>query len=327
MKKITDFLTKVLIFVFLVIIIIWFLQDKLNKKTTVNKPETSIDTILLENIPTEKANIETIFDYSSESSNDYLDFNIGKVNFNLKRNEDFPYETLLTVGDSTKSAVRKKNSGYVTSINKLLFNKYNLVLINYYTGGAHCCMVMVPYLVVDNEVSEGTYLYLGNIDVFDKGNFFIKDNKLFAQTYDDRFAYFESDFASSGSMFFPTFYELSFNSFGFINRNDLFVDLYSKLYLQSQKDAKKIINQQNCSKDEISKYEIFGSLVYRYSLGYFAGITREALKSELASDWWCFSEKDMNKIEGDIYKALTKDNKSEDFYRDTLLDSFNKVKD
>lgn len=324
MKRIKSFLVIVTLCSLTISAVVLFQQNILIKESSVEKLETSIDEILTENISLIKPDIENMFDYSAENSNDHLTFKIDNVNFDLKRDEGDSFETLLTIEYSTKSAERIKNPGYVTSVNKLKFNDNSLLLINYYTGGAHCCMVMVPYLITDGKVDEGSYLDLGNVDIFGGDDFFINGNRLFAQTYDDRFAYFESDYASSGSMFFPTFYELSLGPFGFVNRNDLFTDMYLKLYIQSQKDAEKLISQQNCNGDEISKYETFGSLVYRYSMGYFAKVDREKLKDELKNDWWCFSEKDLDKIENDIYQALTENNKSEDFHTETLLRYYEK---
>ena len=125
--------------------------------------------------------------------------------------------------------------------------------------------------------------------------------------------------------FFTTYFELTIDPLEFVNRNELFINSYSKLYLSSQTDSKEKINKENCSKDEIGKYQVFASLVSRYTYGFLSGVSREKLKTELSNDWWCFPEKDINKTENDIYQALEDNNKSEDFVNEIIMEGYNKA--
>lgn len=312
MKKIIRILSLIIFIIALVSVFVWFFLNK-----NIEKP-------VVEEIPKEKPESEEIFDYNSETSNDHIVFNIGKFNFELKREKDL-MDTTLIIKNGTKTLISNKYPNAVASISKILFKDKNIILINYYSGGAHCCSTVIPYLIDGEKVVEGTDLDLGNIDIFNGDTFFIKNDRLFTSSVDDRFAYFEMDYADSGSMFFESYYELSLDPLKFINRNELFIDLYSKLYLESQNDSKEKISKENCSKSEIEKYQTFASLVSRYTYGFLADTSREKLKAELSNDWWCFPEKDLNKTENDIFQALEENNKSEDFVKETIMTGYDKA--
>lgn len=312
MKKIIRILSLIIFIFALASIVFWFFLNK-----NVEKP-------VVKETPKEKPESEEIFNYDSETSNDYIVFKVGKFNFELKRIED-SMDTNLIVKNGSETVISKKYSNAVSSISKILFKNKDIVLINYYSGGAHCCSLVIPYVVDGEKIIEGKGLDLGNIDIFNGDTFFIKDDKLFTSSVDDRFAYFEMDYADSGSMFFTTYYELIIDPLEFVNKNELFVDSYSKLYIEAQKDSKEKINQENCSKDEIGKYQVFASLVSRYTYGFLSGVDREKLKTELSNDWWCFPEKDINKTESDIYQALKENDKGEEFVNETIMTGYKKA--
>ena len=308
---------KIFIFISLIVLLcisVWIYENKINKQLIPAKENTSY----------EKPITETIFEYNLENDNNKIKFSTENITFELTRKDD-SMETNI-VAKVGKNIVFSKEYGMsVNSIFKINFQENKLLLINFYTGGAHCCSVAVPYFMKDNKFVEGKGLYLGNVDIYSKDNFFIKDNRLFTNTYDDRFAYFETCYASSGSMFFPTYYELTMEPLEFVNRNELFVDEYLGFYKEAQQGAKEMITKDKCNQDEVNKEEIFGSIVYRYSMGYFAKSDRNKLKNELKKDWWCFSEKNFKKIEEDIYQALTENNKSEDFFDETFNKAYEEV--
>lgn len=281
----------------------------LKTKTDNNQEKSNVDSQVknaFTNLPGSKPNTENVFKYDSENSNDNIEFKVDNAEFELKRKVN-SIETELTVTIGTKVNFTKNYKYAVNSITKLEFGDHSIVVINYYSGGAHCCSVAIPYLIKKDGVYEGKELYLGNNDVFGEDNFFVKDNRLFALTVDDRFAYYEMSFVESGIMGFPSYYELSIQPFGFENINRSFSDIYENMYSQSQNESKSLINKDICNKDEVEKASSFGLLVRRYSLGYFAGRDREALKNELNIDWWCFTEKNIDKIENEIWKKLNND--------------------
>lgn len=324
LKKIIRILSLVIFIFALISVVVWFFQNKNTEKTVIKeKPEQSQD-LINKNLPEEKPISEEIFDYDSENSNDYIVFNIGKFNFELKREKEI-METTLVVKNETKTLISKKYPNSVASISKILFKDKKIILINYYSGGAHCCSSVIPYLIENDAVIEGKYLDLGNIDIFNGDTFFIKDGGLFTTSIDDRFAYFEMDYASSGEMFFPSYYELTINPLEFINRNEMFLDTYLGLYSKSQIDIKNIINKESCAKDEFKRYSLFASLVLRYSYGFLSGVEREKLKSELSNDWWCFPEKDLNKTENDIFETLKDNNKGDEFVNERIQEGYKRA--
>ena len=305
---------KIIVLLAIISVGFWFWSNKNIKKPVVE--ETLKET----------PNSEEIFKYDSETDNDHIIFNIGNLDFEFKRIED-SMETDLVVKKGSETLFSKKYPDSVLSISKILFKDKNIVLVNYYSGGAHCCSLVIPYIVDNEKFIEGEGLDLGNIDIFNGDSFFIQDNKLFTSSVDDRFAYFEMDYADSGSMFFTTYYELMIDPLKFVNRNELFVDSYSKSYSKAQTDSREKVNKENCSKDEIGKYQVFASLVSRYTYGFLSGVDREKLKTELSNDWWCFPEKDLSKTENDIYQALTENNKSDDFVKEILMTGYEKAKE
>ena len=326
MKTIFRLVAILLVVVIVVGGIKGFLEKKQNKEVAPpvkNEVENSSEVetnILTEYIPKETPATEKIFDYSAEVSNDHVQFMVGKLNFEFKKNDSD--ETSLVVKNGVKTLLSKKYPDTVLSVFKIIFNNKNLILVNYYSGGAHCCSTVVPYLVDGEKITEGKGLDIGNIDMFSGDSFFIKDGKLMTQSYDDRFAYYEMDYADSGSMYFPSFYEFSLDTLKFTIRDDLFSDMYAKYYTKAQEKASTMLTKENCSKDEVGKYQTFGSLVSRYTFGYLSGVKREKLKSELATDWWCFKEKDLNKIENDIYQTL--DGTSTEDFQSNMIEKYYK---
>lgn len=310
-RKIIRRLSLIVFIWVLISLAIWFFQ---------NRNIEQVD----ENSSVEKPVSEEIFNYDSQTSNNHIIFDVGKFNFELKKERD-SIETTLVVKNGTKTLISKKYPDMVVSISKILFKDKNIILINYYSGGAHCCSTVVPYLIDDEKVVEGTFLDLGNIEIFNGETFFIKNDRLFTSSVDDRFAYFKMDYADSGSMFFTTYFELTMEPLEFVNRNELFVDTYAKLYASAQTDSKEKINQENCAKDEMGKDQVFASVVSRYTYGFLSGVGRDKLKTELSNDWWCFPEKDINKTEDDIYQALEKNNKSEDFINETIRTGYDQA--
>ncbi len=320
-KKITRILSLI-VFIFVVSsTLIWFYLNKDVETVT----EDTVN-LITEDFAKEKPKSEKIFDYGSEASNDHIVFNIGKFDFEFNRVKDL-MDTKLVVKNGTKILISKKYPNAVSSIYKILFKDKNIILVNYYSGGAHCCYMVIPYLIDGEKVIEGTELDLGNIDIFFKVDpFFIKDDKLFVLSRDDRFAYFEMSYAdSSNTMFFTSFHELSLEPLGFINRSELFVDHYKELYTGASKDLKEKITQENCAKDEITKQPIFGNLVLKHIYGLLAGINRNRLKLEMSGDWWCFPGKNLDEIEEKIYKSLTESGESEDFAGENIQKNYGKI--
>lgn len=323
-KKITRIL-NLIIFVFILIsTLIWYFLNKNEEKTIIKEIPKETQEIITEDITKEKPKSEEIFDYGSEASNDHIVFNIGKFDFEFNRVKD-SMDTDLIVKNGTKKVISKKYPNAVSSISKILFKDKNIILVNYYSGGAHCCSLVIPYLIDGEKVIEGRGLDLGNIDIFNGDSLFIKDDKLFTLSTDDRFAYFEMDYADSGSMFFNSYYELSLEPLKFINRNELFVDYYNQLYIGVSKDLKEKITKENCAKDEITKQPILGNLVLKYTYGLLAGINRNSLKLEMSGDWWCFSEKNLDEIENKIYKSLTEGEESENFAGENIQKNYGKI--
>lgn len=324
LKKIIKILSLIIFIFALISVALWFFQNKNIEKTVIKERPEQTQGLIDESSLKEKPESESIFDYSAENNNDHIIFNINKLNFEITRLKD-SYESKFIVKNGNKIIFSKKYPYSVLNIFKINFKENNLFLINFYSGGAHCCSTVIPYLIDGEKVIEGAGLDLGNIDIFNGDTFFIKDDRLFTSSVDDRFAYFEMDYADSGSMFFTTYFELTIDPLEFVNRNELFVNSYSKLYLSSQADSREKINKENCSKDEIGKYQVFASLVSRYTYGFLSGVSRDKLKTELSNDWWCFPEKDINKTENDIYQALEENNKSEDFVNETIKTGYDKA--
>ncbi|MDD4110565.1 MAG: hypothetical protein PHS54_03315 [Clostridia bacterium] len=324
MKKIIRILSLIIFISAVISTAIWLFLNKNVEKPLVKETSEENQSMVTEDITKEKPESEEIFGYDSETSNDHIVFDIGKFNFEFTRVKD-SMDTNLVVKNGTKTVISKKYTNAVSSISKILFKEKNIILINYYSGGAHCCSLVIPYLIDGEKIIEGKGLDLGNIDIFNGESFFIKDGKLFTESVDDRFAYFEMDYADSGSMFFTTYYELLIDPLEFVNRNELFIDSYSKLYVNSQNDSKEKINKENCVKDEIEKYQVFASLVSRYTYGFLSGVNREKLKAELSNDWWCFPEKNLDKIESDIYKALIEKQEGENFAGENIKKNWGKI--
>lgn len=324
MKKIFR-IVKLSIFIFaLISFIVWFSINKNKEKIVVDNSINDKYNLVTENLTQEKLDSELIFNYTSETNNDQIIFTVDNLDFKFDRKEE-SMETTLVVEDGQKTIFSKKYPNSVSSVSKISFNNKDIVLVNYYSGGAHCCSSVIPYLIEDKIIVEGKYLDLGNIDIFNGDTFFIKDERLFTSSTDDRFAYFEMDYGSSGEMFFPSYYELTINPLEFVNRNELFVNMYSKLYSNSQLEVKKIINKENCATDEFKKYPLFASLVSRYTNGFLSGVERDKLKSELSNDWWCFPDKDLNKIENDIYETLKENNKGDEFVNKRLDEGYKRA--
>lgn len=309
-------MNKIIILIAVITIGFWFVLNRSTPPAVTDKTEEAKPNLLAEYLPKEKPQTEELFPYTAESDNQHIVLNIGKFNFEFNKSDD-PYETSLVVKNGPKTMISKSYPDTVLNISKILFKDKILILVNYYSGGAHCCSIAIPYLLDGEKVTEGESLDLGNIDIFNGDTFFIKDGKLMTISTDDRFAYYEMSYADSGIMFYPSFYEFSLDTLEFINRDDLFTDLYSKYYSQSQSDTKLILTSENCAKDEVGKYPVFGELVSRYIFGFLAGTEREKLKTELASDWWCFKEKDLAQTEDSIYQKLA-GTSTEDFQSDTV---------
>lgn len=287
-----------------IILILILLTGLLYWKNNETKKTTNQD-IFFEELPKEIPETESIFNYSTEKTNDKINFKIGDLNFYFNRFED--YKTSLTVSLSNKVIFSDSFDSYVSDIIKLKWKEKEIILVNYFSGGAHCCTTVIPYLVDNDKIIEGQSMFQGNTSSLNTGSFFIKDGKLFTFKSDDRFSYFEMDYAtSSNTMRLPYFAELKIDPLEFIESNKEFVYIYKKLYKNSQINTKKILTKEYCNQtEEYKKFEAFGNLVNRYSLGYFSQINREKLKNELKKDWWCFPEKDFNKIENEIYFKLS----------------------
>lgn len=301
-------LKKTIIILVLVIISIGVLFWKNNnKQPPLPKNEEKSDiNIILEMLPKQTPEVEKIFGYSLENANDNVKFSAGNITFEFKRVDS--YETSLKVRLHNSVILSNNYNGSVFDVYKIKWKEKEIILVNYFSGGAHCCTTAIPYLVNKDNIVEGQSMFLGNTGSLNKGSFFIKNNNLYIVNEDDRFSYFEMDYAtSSNTMRFPYFAELVIDPLEFVERNNLFSDIYKTLYKKSQLNAKKLVTKENCDgKKEFNTYEILGSLVYRYSLGYFSGISRENLKGELRTDWWCFPEKNFDTIENDIYQIISK---------------------
>jgi len=297
------FMKKILILIVVLLGVVLYWKSVQSRKAIINE-NTDIYEVFSNSLPSEKPEAEDIFDYSSETSNDKINFKIGNVIFDLNRYED--YKTKLVIKLDKKVLLEENFNAYVTNILNLKWKGKMVSLISFYWGGAHCCTYTVPFLVDNDKIVRGDAMFQGNAGSLVKDSFFVKDDKLYAYKSDDRFSYFEMDYAaSSNTMRFPYFAEMTIDPLGFVERNSQFKQIYNDLYKVSQKNAKTLLTSDYCKQtDDYKKYEGLGNIINRYTLGYLSGIDREKLKNELKKDWSCFPGNNFESIENDIFNKL-----------------------
>lgn len=213
---------------------------------------------------------------------------IGDYKYTVTNNHsesDWPnYFTDLKIEKAGKEIFSKTYEGFSPiGIYDIKTKSQNTKLLQLFTYGAHCCVSLVPITLKNNNLSVGEPLDEGNVDIIKKEYFFVQDDNLFKIVYDDRFSYYDLSFAESTMMFFPLIYQL--DEKGFTQAPQLFKDYYQKLY-EGTKQELSTIDKYFIDWENDDHYNfLFAKQIYQYTLGYFAGINREVLKSNLTSPW------------------------------------------
>ncbi len=174
---------KILIIAVLIIIVIaaavyWFIS----KPESVVEPEENYLSI----IETETVSFGEGHTYSIDSAEfiiyppDLDNFNFGY--FEAYNNGELVYESVPQYAVLDFLAFETSDGKYF--------------VLSDYSGGAHCCFKEYIFFLNDEELKPIKELYTGNASIREE-DLVLKDNNIYLQVFDDRFAYFYTPYANS----------------------------------------------------------------------------------------------------------------------------------
>lgn len=222
------------------------------------------------------------------------------INKTATNSEIANYNTSLVIQKSGKTVFSKQYDGYgATAIFDVKTNYQQTKLLQLFSYGAHCCMVLVPITLVNGNITVGEPFFEGNIDLVFENYFFVKNGSLYKFVFDDRFAYYGTSYIQSTGLFYPQIYKV--DEKGFTNTSSQFQDYYKNLYQNAKREMAKLdyyyIDWDN---PEISS-ELFINQIYLYTFGTLAGENGENLKKDLISRW-----PNLNFDEEEIFKLISR---------------------
>lgn len=112
--------------------------------------------------------------------------------------------------------VLKRELGMLMNVAYVESSPTSYFVIETFTGGSHCCFEVLPIIITEKTVSfsEEGESELGDLSIINNKNtnnprLFLKNDGLYFMFYDNRFAYFYTDFSNSEGMFLPVVYNIN----------------------------------------------------------------------------------------------------------------------
>jgi hypothetical protein len=181
--------------------------------------------------------------FSIKAQDDNITFKTGKYVFNSVY-DTAEYCSILTITNSGSQIYKSDCSDKISAISEIDFEGAGKkkILIEYYTGGAHCCNILNIGELRGNSFVFLDSLYLGNAGYEIKD--LDKDGELEIVSSNDMFAYAFTNYAQSR---FPiAIYKFQNNKFHFVNED------YENEVLAHVKELKSELNEYksfDCPKD------------------------------------------------------------------------------
>jgi len=136
-------------------------------------------------------------------------------------------------------------------------NDGKYIIVNNYSGGAHCCSEGYVFFLSNGELKLIKKLFTGNASI-SKESLMSKDDNVYIKVFDDRFAYFYAPFA--GSYFFPQHLK--------VNKENIETDnsIFKQDYLEEAQECEKEINQ--AATDNLSGFESYSPMLVCVAVSY-----------------------------------------------------------
>jgi hypothetical protein len=227
------------------------------------------------------------------------EINILQQKINSKDNDSL-YKYSIKINDIKKLIYQESYKEYkIVEMCHVQLNKKDYLLVNEWTGGAHCCFFWHLYKIDDNRISKIIKMDLGNLGESYDDSIFELNNNLFIKKGDDRFAYFGTSFA--GSFFFDNYFLIQSNRM--VPAYKYFIKEYEENYKDSLSEYDNFIKdnekQLSAGDDHLEEDLIVNSLAL-ITYGYYTN-------------------------KKDVFSILNKNKKIYDTYEIDLTQFYNKA--
>jgi hypothetical protein len=164
---------------------------------------------------------------------------------------DSDTESFIKVTDARNEKNNKKiEVGKVTSVIETGVKDKKILLVNDWSGGAHCCTTILPLTFTKDTYVIGAPLRTADIFLEDTQYFMSGDNLYFIIP-DARFAYFDMSYGSSTYMFPKRIFRFDINTSSFDQENTIGKEAYRALIAVYQKEIERIKKVESASTEEI----------------------------------------------------------------------------